>query len=365
MKKNLLLRSWARHLYQKQGHQWKGVLIFPLIVSSWVYGVGVWIWTTLYRRGVFKIRQLPCRVLSVGNITVGGTGKTPLVATLARELSSRGMRVAILSRGYKGSKEKQGGLLSDGERIYLTPAEAGDEPFMLATRLPGVPVLVGKKRYEMGMHAVQRFGIDCLILDDGFQHIRIKRDADIVLVDARRGFGNGRLFPGGPLREPLRCLQRASLLVITKAEVSQPLGEIEAVLRRYAPATPLFHSRYKSVSLVEVASKRELPPQFVQGKRVFVFAGIVDPEYFVYVLEGLGAQVVRTEHFPDHYDYTLEDVRMIGTYRDMVDMFVTTEKDCVKLREITLDDLPIFMLTIEQEIREETFYQSVLSALSS
>jgi tetraacyldisaccharide 4'-kinase len=363
VKKDSLKRRWVKLFFQERGGWWRELVLFPLVVISWVYGVGVWIRVTLYQRGFFTTRRFPCRVLSVGNITLGGTGKTPLVAVLARELLKQGMHVGILSRGYKGLKEKRGGVLSDGTKIYLTPAEAGDEPYMLAQMLSGVPVMVGKKRYEMGIHAYERFGIDVLILDDGFQHLRIKRDVDIALIDAQRGFGNGRLFPRGPLREPLRCLRRASMLILTKAEPSQPLDAIEGVLRHYAPTTPLYHSRYRPIALVEGDGGRVWPPQFIQGKKILVFAGIADPNYFVYLLQRLGAEVVHEVHFPDHHQYTSEDMRIIGAYRDEVDVFVTTEKDYVKLHEIPLGDLPIFVLTVEQEISEKEFYQSMLSFL--
>ncbi|MCJ7663592.1 MAG: tetraacyldisaccharide 4'-kinase, partial [Desulfobacterales bacterium] len=245
------------------------------------------------------------------------------------------------------------------------PAESGDEPFMLARMLPGVPVLVGKKRYEMGIYAHERFGMDVLILDDGFQHLRIKRDVDIVLIDARRRFGNGHLFPRGPLREPLRCLRRASLLVLTKAELSQTLDEIEGVLRSHAPAVPLYHSRYTSTFFMEAASRKMFPPQVVQGKRVFAFAGIADPGYFVYLLKGLGADIVKEIHFPDHYNYELKDLALMREHGKTVDFFVTTEKDFVKLQGLPLDDILLYILGIEQEIVEDAFYHKVLSVLSS
>jgi len=364
VKRYLAKRRWEHYLFQESGGWWRHLYLLPLAAISWVYGAGVWIRATLYQRGLFKTRQLPCRVLSVGNITLGGTGKTPLVAALAKELQQRGMHVGILSRGYRGLKERTGGVLSDGTRIYLTPAEAGDEPFMLATMLSRVPVLVGKRRYEMGIHACEKFGVNVLILDDGFQHVRVKRDVDIVLIDTRRGFGNGRLFPRGPLREPLRSLRRASLFVLTKTEPSQPLDEIEGVLRSHAPAVPLYHSRYKPVSLVEVASGKQFSPEFVQGKRVLAFAGVADPEYFVHVLKGLGADIVRAVPFTDHHQYTTEDVREMCEYRDTVDLCVTTQKDYVKLQANPLGDLPLFVLTIEQEILEQAFYQAVFSLLS-
>ena len=357
--------QWLDLFLQEAGVWWLDLLLFPLFAVSCIYGVVIWIRKTFYQRGLFKSRQLPCKVISVGNMTLGGTGKTPLVIALTRELQKRGINVGILSRGYKGMKERQGGIVSDGERVCLTPAESGDEPFMLAQMLSGVPVLVGKKRYEMGINAHERFGMDVLILDDGFQHLRLKRDVDIVLIDARQGFGNGRLFPRGPLREPLRSLRRASMLVLTKAEPSPTLGEIEGVLRYHAPAVPLYHSRYKSVFLLEAASKKMSPPHVVCGKRVFAFAGIADPAYFVYLLKGLGAEVVKEIHFPDHHNYELKDLMMLRHQGTTVDLFVTTEKDFVKLQRLPLDDIPLYILGIEQEIVEETFYQKVCSAISS
>ncbi|MBW2038883.1 MAG: tetraacyldisaccharide 4'-kinase [Deltaproteobacteria bacterium] len=354
-------KRWGDYLFKERG-RWGIVelLLFPFLIISWIYGLVVWIRTKFYQKGL----QLPCKVISVGNITLGGTGKTPMVAYLAGELRKRGVKAGILSRGYKGLKERKGGVLSDGEKIYLTPAEAGDEPFMLAKMLSGVPLLVGKNRYAMGLYAHEKFGIDVLILDDGFQHLGIKRDLDIVLIDARSGFGNGCLFPRGPLREPLRGLRRASLFVLSKAEPSQPLGEIEGILRDLAPAVPLYHSRYKPIYLLEAASGKIFPPQFVHGKRILAFAGIADPEYFIYLLQGLGAAVVKEVRFPDHHNYAPKDLRMMREYIDKVEVFVTTEKDFVKLQKIPLDDLPLLILGIAQEILEaEAFYQTVLSAL--
>ncbi len=341
------------------------MLLFPFLIISWIYGVVIHIRIVLYQKGLFKTRQLPCKVISVGNITLGGTGKTPLVAALAKELFRRGWKVGILSRGYKGMKERTGGVVSDSERIYQTPAEAGDEPFMLAQMLSGVPVLVGKKRYEMGVHAYTRFGMDVLILDDGFQHLGVKRDVDIVLIDAQSAFGNGRLFPRGPLREPLDGLRRASIIVLTKADASTQLGEIEAVHRCYAPSIPLYHSRYKPVFLLEAASRKRFSPHVVQGKKVFAFSGIADPGYFVDLLKGLGADVIKEVHFPDHYNYELKDLMMIREHRETADLFVTTEKDFVKLQRLPLDDFLLHILGIEQEILDEAFYHTVLSALSS
>lgn len=319
----------------------------------------------LYQRGFFTTRELPCKVVSVGNITLGGTGKTPLVAALAQQLHKRGMRVGILSRGYKGAREKKGGIVTDGKRIFLTSTEAGDEPFMLATMLSGIPVLVGKKRYAMGVYAHERFALDVLILDDGFQHLMLKRDVDIVLIDAKNAFGNGYLFPRGPLREPLGGLHRASALILTKAEPSIPLKEIEELFRCYAPSIPLYHSRYAPNFFREAATGKRFPPHIIREKKVFAFSGIADPEYFIYLLKELGADVVHEIHFPDHYTYDSSDIMMMQKYSTTVDFFVTTEKDFVKLQGFPLNDMRLYILDIKQEILEEAFYHTVFSSLAS
>jgi tetraacyldisaccharide 4'-kinase len=365
MRKDLPKRKRLDLLFQEKGGQWLDLLLFPLVFISWIYGIVIHLRHMLYRVGIFKSRRLPCRCISVGNITLGGTGKTPLVITLAKELQKRGITVGILSRGYKGIREKAGGVVSDGKQIRLTPVEAGDEPFLLASKLAGVPVVVGKKRYAMGISAHEQFGMDCLILDDGFQHLGVQRDTDIVLIDARRGFGNNRLFPRGPLREPLRSLRRASMLLLTKTAAPQTHTALEKELRTHAPAVPLYHSRYKPAYLLEAATGRSLSPAAVSGKRVFAFAGVADPEYFVHLLKELGASVVKAIYFPDHYAYELADLTMLRAQGKRADVFITTEKDFVKLQRLPLHDIPLYILGIEQEIVEEKFFQELVAAISS
>ncbi|RLB04562.1 MAG: tetraacyldisaccharide 4'-kinase [Deltaproteobacteria bacterium] len=359
------MNRWEDYLFQEGG--WRvEFLLFPLRFVSWLYGLALWVRGRLYEKGLLERRRLSCKVISVGNITLGGTGKTPMVAYLARELQKREVKVGVLSRGYKGLKEREGGVLSDGENIYLGPTEAGDEPFMLAKMLKGVPLLVGRDRYALGLYALERFGVDVLILDDGFQHLGLSRDLDIVLIDARSGFGNGRLFPRGPLREPIKGLRRASLFVLSKVESLQPPGKLEEKLRNLAPTTPLYHSRYKPLYLIEAASGKIFSPRSLRGKRVLAFAGIADPGYFIHMLKELGAEVVKELNFPDHYRYGLKDLKKMHKYMDRVEVIVTTEKDYVKLRNIPLEGLPLFVLGITQEIwEEELFLQKVLSVVSS
>jgi tetraacyldisaccharide 4'-kinase len=357
-------KRWLDYLFQERMGLRSKLIFSPLFAISWLYGWIVRARLKLYQGGILKEKQLPCKVISVGNMTLGGTGKTPMVAYLARELQKRDIRVGILSRGYKGFKERKGGLLSDGINIYMNPAEAGDEPSMLAKKLRGVPLMVGKNRYVMGLYGCEKFGLDVVLLDDGFQHVALKRDLDIVLIDARSGFGNGHLFPRGPLREPIKGLRRASIVVISKAESPELLGDIEAVLHRLTPTIPIYHSRYKPVYLFELASGKVFPPDYLRGRRILAFAGVADPGYFVHLLKLLGAEVVKEVHFSDHHRYSPSDLVIMGEYMNQAELFVTTEKDCVKLQNIHIDRFPIVVLGIEQEIlKGESFLDKVLSVI--
>ena len=184
-----------------------------LSALSGVYGGAMVLRAGLYRRGLLERRRLPCRVVSVGNLTVGGTGKTPLVMDLAARLRDRGWPVCVLSRGYRGTAERTGAVVSDGYRILVPAKVAGDEPWLMARRLAGIPVIVGRDRWASGMTAVDRFGARAVVLDDGFQHQRLVRDLDVLLLDARKPMGNGHLLPRGPLREPITAARRAHALV--------------------------------------------------------------------------------------------------------------------------------------------------------
>ena len=205
------------YLYRKQRSTWEGALLFPLFLLSIPYGWAVRIKALLYHLGIKRSKHLPCPVISVGNLTVGGTGKTPLVMALAKGLTQRGVRVAILTRGYKRRKAS-GTVASDGQSILLSPQESGDEPTLMSQTLRDIPVLVGKDRAATGQIALDRFHVDALLLDDGYQHLQLCRDLNILLIDSTLGFGDRYLLPRGILREPLSHLGRANLLLFTKVE---------------------------------------------------------------------------------------------------------------------------------------------------
>ena len=301
-------------------------------VAALAYRGGLAARQTAYAIGVRRTRRLPCRVIAVGNLTVGGTGKTPLVEVLARELTARGRVVVVLSRGYGRRAASRIGLVSAGARPLLTAAEAGDEPSLLARRLRGVPIVVGCDRYRAGAWALERFRPDVLLLDDGFQQRRLHTDVDVVCVDARAPLGHRGLFPRGSLREPPTALGRAHLLVLTHA-AEAPAEEAEAEVRRHAPTAPMVRARYEPDGLEEIRARRVVAVDALRARPVLAFAGIALPESFGATLAGLGIAPREFVAFPDHHPYAAGDVAALEARARCVgaEALVTTEKDAVRL----------------------------------
>ncbi|MBI5875188.1 MAG: tetraacyldisaccharide 4'-kinase [Deltaproteobacteria bacterium] len=339
----------------------KGFLYYsaflPLYLLSLLYGIGVRFRFFLYRVGLFKVRRLGCKVISIGNITVGGSGKTPMTIFLAEKLKEKGKKVVILSRGYKG-KIKDIGVVSDGNNIILSPEDAGDEPYLMAAKLKTIPVIVGRDRYMTGLYAIERFKPDVIILDDGFQHIRLYRDMDIVLIDLRKGFGNGHLFPLGILREPLKGLKRASVLMIKGNELEITNYELRITnLKKQNKPFILFN--YKPQAIINLVDGSRLSVDILKGKKVVALSGIAEPKSFKHTLEKLGASVIKEIALPDHYAYTHKDVQIIAREAEGADMVITTMKDAVKLKSFSIEYLPIYALDIEVEIENSEIFEKV------
>jgi tetraacyldisaccharide 4'-kinase len=316
------------------------------------YGGAVRARNRLFDLGVLRQEKVGCPVVSVGNLTVGGTGKTPMVILLAGMLRDRGMRPAVLSRGYGGKSTSGVLVVSDGRQILAGPEEAGDEPVLIARRLKGIPVLAGAKRALTGRYARENFGVDVMVLDDGFQHRWIHRDLDIVLLDSRQPLGNGLLLPRGPLREPPLALERAGVVVFTRLQDSAgPVmdKDISGILS----GRPVLRTRIRPTNLVG-ADGTELPLSFLAGKKVFAFAGIAQPESFRQTVEGLGGIIAGFRAFPDHHRYTAEDWGRIEHDAGLAraDIVLATEKDLVKLQGIPQALTRIHGLAIETEILE-------------
>ncbi|MFH1136741.1 MAG: tetraacyldisaccharide 4'-kinase [Pseudomonadota bacterium] len=303
-----------------------------------------------YRTGLLETKTLPARVISVGALAVGGTGKTPATIMIARLLQARSVRVAILSRGYKGRAAAAVNVVSDGEKILLGPTEAGDEAYLMAATLPGVPVLTGPDRYRTGKFAVERHGAETLILDDGFQHLRLARDLNLLLLDARRPWANGRLLPAGPLREPPRAAGRADAFLLTGATGAE--NPFRPELERLFPGRPIFPARHRPRRFVDLAGGGPLPLDILAGRRVLVFCGLARPQGFIDAIISLGAQVDYVVKWPDHFHPRAGDIEKIKiqAQRLGIELAATTAKDAVKLEGRSFGSLRTLVLEIEMEL---------------
>jgi tetraacyldisaccharide 4'-kinase len=325
----------------------------------------------LYRKRIFHDQPLGCLVVVVGNLTVGGTGKTPVVEKFARALRDRGRRVAILSRGYRSKSqplwkkiwyrfthtaEPPPRIVSDGKTVLLDSEQAGDEPYMLAKNLPGVIVLVDKNRVKAGEFAIKEFGCDTLVLDDGFQYLPLKGSLNLLLVDKTNPFGNGHLLPRGILREPIKHLRRASYVFLTKSN-GQRDPELENLIVRHNPAADIIECAHRPQYLRRFGVADGAPGArealaFLKGRRVFAFSGIATPESFEKFLRDYGALLVGRERFLDHYRFDQDDIAGLFelAQRERAECLVTTEKDAVRIAADLKCPLPLYHLRLEIEI---------------
>lgn len=325
-------------------------LRFLLIPLSWLYGASVWLRNRLYTLGMFKARTLPCRVISVGNITVGGTGKTPAVIALAKHLQKEKVRVAILLRGYKRQSREKVTIVSDGERVCASLKESGDEAYMMAKHLSGIPIVVSSQRYQAGQVALERFGVDVLLLDDGFQHRQLARDVDILTVPAHLQAARERLLPVGSLREPPTALRRADVILLTHTDTVDMLRDAKAALRQLAPNALILESVHQPVHFYSLAPPKNSEgtdflrtSEAVKGKRILAVCGIGNPDAFAATLMRCSAESVELLAYPDHHVYTEADFVRIDTVFQaaQADMIVTTQKDAQKLEVFVGDrELP-------------------------
>jgi tetraacyldisaccharide 4'-kinase len=306
-----------------------------------------------YGRGLLHVFRAGVPVISVGNVAVGGAGKTPATAAIAARLLARKRRVAVLSRGY-GATRSDARVVSDGRRVILGAAEGGDEPVLLARRLPGVAVLCGPRRAALARHAVESLGADALLLDDGFQHRALARDLDVVLLDAANPFGNGRLLPAGPNREPRSALRRAGLAWLSRVDQADDPAALDRLrgLVQEATGRPPVESRHAPEELLDGTLARSLGLASLRGQRVALLSGLARPGTFRRTIEGLGAEVGAERRHPDHHRFTEGDVaealREAG--RAGCARVVTTEKDAVRLPPTTAGDPRLAVLRIQAEI---------------
>lgn len=329
---------------------------FILLCFSAIYRGAVNTRNAMFNLGFMRQKKLPCPVVSIGNITVGGTGKTPTAIKIANILQAKGLKPAILSRGYKGSARSPVNVVSDGSRIMMDFREAGDEPIVMAQSTEGIPILTGQKRILTGKYAIENMGANVLVLDDGFQHRSLARDIDIVLLHSRLPLGNGFPLPLGPLREPVSALKRADIIIWTGSAAvpdSQSLP-FKALNLDF----PSFYGYHKPKEIICGDSSDIFGPEYLKDRKVCAFAGIGMPASFRKTLEGLGAVVADFIAFPDHHLYRDDDIaRIHGSARSCrADMIVTTEKDGIKLKAF-----PRFLKDISVLKTEMTFHSPTLA----
>ena len=313
-----------------------------LSVLALLYGSGVRLRSTAYARQWIKKNRLECVVVSVGNLALGGTGKTPLTIYLARLIQSYGYRVVIINRGYKGRAEDKGGVVSNGKEIAMPASACGDEAYMMAGILRDIPVVVGRDRHAAGSMALQTFRPQVILLDDGFQHIRLERDMDLVLLDAKKPFGNGKLLPRGVLRESKNTLQRAGAIVLTRAGKGRPAAFED--VGRYAPGKPIFQCAHRPYIVGMVPSNttgqldapmsgETIGMDFLKGRRGYALSGIARNERFQETLGQAGVHVCGTSFFGDHHWYSEGELKQIAqtAVKKGSELIITTHKDFVRI----------------------------------
>ena len=357
------------YLYKLVHGEEPGILAVFLLgllrIFSAIYGLGVRATLYLYKSGVLKQHKLDCQVISLGNITVGGTGKTPTAQRLATIIREMGYRVVILNRGYRAGWTGQVGLVSDGYKSYMTVTEAGDEAYLLAKSLPGVPVVIGKNRILTGQYAVNELKADVIILDDGYQHWQLARDLDIVLIDALNIFGNNFLLPRGTLREPLANLGRAQAFLLTKVDQSTDDAKdiIHGTLARYNSEALVVESIHQPKCFVEIEEWYKgvritnVALETIRNQKVVALSAIGNPTSFEQTILDIGVAEVYGVRYADHHDYTMAEMQSImqrGVDENAYAL-ITTEKDAVKIPAEFIHSqrpLPVYVLSIAVHFTE-------------
>lgn len=369
------LRAWMESLetfvleviFEQRRGKRAAVLRGVLFALSKVFALAVKVRRKLYEFRLLRDRTLGVQVIAIGNLTVGGTGKTPVVEKFARELKDQGRNVAILSRGYRSrptpllerllnklllrEDRTPPRVVSDGKNLLLDSESAGDEPYMLASNLRDVVVLVDKDRVKAGLYAIEKFGCDTLLLDDGFQYWKLAgRRRDVVLIDCQQPFGNQHLLPRGTLREPPSHLARATDIFLTKAN-----GDNEALrqlIRRYNSRAGIVECVHQPLYFEDVFTGERHDLSVIRGQKVASLSGIAMPDSFEQSLINLGAELVATKRFADHHRFTQQEVLNVinRAKKRQAAWVITTQKDAVRFPKLDRRDLPILFMRVEIKI---------------
>jgi tetraacyldisaccharide 4'-kinase len=365
-------RLGMRNFLEKTLEGKKIFSFYPLLklffyILSLFYGLGYHFKIFLYQSGMVKPKKLKAKVISIGNITLGGTGKTPLVIYVSQKLKEKKLKVAILTRGYKRRKKELTELV--GENKNKIPwSEVGDEPYLLASRLYDVPVVVSKDRSTSGVCAEKKYRAEVLVLDDGFQHWKLSRNLDIVVIDATNPFGNSKLFPAGILREPLSSLRRADIFVLNKADQILNKENLIQMLRGYNQYAPIIESVYAINSIERLLEHSLIEEKHLEGKKCLAFSGIGNPISFEKSLKRLKVEVLKHHRFADHFFYQKKYILNLEKKAQELgaDFMITTEKDSVRIPMMNELKIPIYVFKIDLVITkgEEIFWKKIEGLLT-
>ncbi|MDR1435028.1 MAG: tetraacyldisaccharide 4'-kinase [Puniceicoccales bacterium] len=365
-------------LYDRKGTPLaKGITVI-LVPFSFLFVLIIRLRVWLYQKHYLHSQSLGCHVVVVGNITMGGTGKTPVAEYLAKLLLGMGRRPAIISRGYKSksepaywkfwrwlthSSDKPPKVVSDGKNILLDSEHAGDEPYMLAKNLKGIPVVVDKDRIKAGRYAIKRFGSDILILDDGYQYLRLRSSLRMALIDKTNPFGNCYLLPRGILREPLKHLDRASCILLTKSDGTRN-SLLEQKISAINPKAQIVECTHKPCYLVAHRTEEIQSLEILKGKKVAIFCAIASPEGFEKFILGLGANIIYKRRYIDHHRFTNSELSRINERAEAADFLITTEKDAVRIPDDFRFSIPFFYVRIEvQFLRNGKWIREILAKM--
>lgn len=344
------------------------LLSYLLLPFSVLYYIVIKIKNGLYDVGFLPERKLQGTVISVGNLTLGGTGKTPLVEYIAKLIQNQGLKVALLSRGYARKKRIPLVVVSNGKNMLVGVEIAGDEPLQLARNLSGVVVVVDKNRYQAGLKAQEKYDVDLFILDDGYQHRKLARDVNILLVDGKNLFNTGLLFPAGKLREPVSSIKRADAVVLSEPLSKSNENIIKKKIMRYKVDLPLFHCYRYPVGFYTAKGDNPLQEGFFSSRNIFSLAAIAQPAAFEEDLRNMGFNLAKTYRFADHHYYTQEEIETIARSAKKVDIeaIITTQKDAVRLGHLKEVNPPLIYLKIEMRVREkEKFHTFLVQSITS
>lgn len=326
-------------------------LLFPI---AKLYETGVRLRNGLYSSGLLQVKRLRQPVISVGNLTMGGTGKTPTVIALGQLLQASGCCVSVLLRGYKGRNQDGPLLVSDGKRVLTSSGIAGDEALVIAKNLPGALVVVAKDRAQAGAWVESRFSVGAHLLDDGFQHLKIYRDLNLLLVDVTNPFGGGNVPPAGRLREPLQAISRADAVILTRVQTGHNYQDLIGLVQRYKPGVPCLLARQQFVSAATINPEESFSIGNLIGASALAFAGLGNPFQFFDSLQNWGVRLSYKMSFPDHHRYTHRDLNRIREkcLGRGIDTVVTTEKDAENFQANQLDPLRVVVVKTAFEFED-------------